>query len=245
MRTWLSGVVAALSSAALAGEARAFEIPIELEVVAVSGAPAPDIAEGLRFVNPGFPDMSAAGEVVFSAALEGAGPGLHDRAGIWHWKAGQGTRLLVRNGDPVADVAGGVVTIASPELNARGDIAFNGTVWVAGIPETAIVASEAGVLRVRARRQSPIQALSEILFAGFGYLHLNEAGRIAFSARVSGPGIDTGNDLGIWGPRAQFPLQVLVRERTPIPAPLLNRQVAEIDDRTRRNGGQQRYALGR
>ena len=58
-----------LSSAALAGEARAFEIPIELEVVAVSGAPAPDIAEGLRFVKPGFPDMSAAGEVVFVGVI--------------------------------------------------------------------------------------------------------------------------------------------------------------------------------
>lgn len=162
--------------------------------VAITGAQAPGTASGVVFDTlsgePGFDDAHT---VVFWASLTGDGVEETNDAGLWAGPAGA-PALLAREGDPAPGttgvfasfsqqiaLAGGraafVAHIAGPEIDSES----NSGLWRAdpgGDP--ALVAVEG--------QQVPGLAAG-IVFAGFGGAAINDAGELAFLARVAGPGV--------------------------------------------------------
>ncbi len=130
-------------------------------------------------------------------------------AGIWSEGSG-GLALLAQNGDPAPNTSPGVTLISPnylrpfdpPVLNTAGQTAFRARLAGTGVDNSnnsGILLGTPGDLKLmfRAGSQSP-GVSSGVQFAGLGVPALNESGRIAFIAGLTGSDVNSSNDTGIW-----------------------------------------------
>lgn len=108
-------------------------------------------------------------------------------------------------------------------VNASGEVAFLGGVSD-GDPETfdgysALFApDETGALTTVALEPAPgLPPETDLLYIGPYYPRLDDSGAAAFSATLSGPGIDWTNDQAIFRWHAQTGLELVVRAGDPVP----------------------------
>lgn len=164
--------------------------------VALTGSAAPGTGNGVSFASLSTPQLNAAGQVAFLATLSGAGVSGSNDSGIWR----NGT-LIVRKGSAATGAGTGVSfsTLSAIQLNAAGQVAYSAllsggnitpgkndsSLWLSSqmIAQTGNLAPGAG---------------SGVSFAGLGPGKLNAAGQVAYEARLTGSGVNTGNDAGIW-----------------------------------------------
>jgi hypothetical protein len=115
-------------------------------------------------------------------------------------------RLVTREGNHAPGTSGGVNFLwfsdDSLEVNGYGQIAFRAGLTGSGVTGTnneGIWSEGSGSLNLVARRgdDAPGTAVG-IKFGSFDNPLLNAAGHIAFASRLSGAGVTSANDRGIW-----------------------------------------------
>jgi PKD repeat protein len=209
--------------------------PGSLELLALSGDPAPDTAD-LLFSGFADPVADNTGTKAFLAAT--VDPNLEYGDGIWI--AGPaGANLLARSGEPApgtggrsfvslaygslwgAAGAGGDLTAedtAGPVLNRSGDVAFNGFLApydpVTGIADEGIWIHDTIGLRLVSLVGDPAPGATGLTLIDFNHINMNALGQVAFDAALDSG--DPASDRGIW---LGLPdnLGLLVREGDPAP----------------------------
>jgi hypothetical protein len=138
------------------------------------------------------PMLNNAGEVAFRSNFAGAGG---DGQAIF-----RSDTLVARTGDAVPGSGGAVLTgfLFSPQLNDAGEVAFSAPLTGAGVTDEndfAIFADGAIVVREGDAAPGVGGAVLDTLFSA---LALNDAGEVAFRARLSGAGVTDETDTGIF-----------------------------------------------
>jgi hypothetical protein len=201
-----------------------------LAVAARSGSsgPGPGLGAGISFASfgnsgTGNPVINAAGELAFRGSLIGAGVSATNKDGIWS-TAGGTLAIVARSGSegPGPGLGPGVNfssfgNIIAPVINSAGNVAFFGSLTGTGVNSTnnrGVWSNAGGTLAAVARSGSegPGPGLGTgINFSFFGDPLLNSAGRVAFRGSLTGTGVDSSNDQGIWS-NAGGSLQKIIRK---------------------------------
>jgi hypothetical protein len=202
--------------------------PDNIRLVARSGVQAPGAESGVAFGNvmifPGFnePALNNAGQVAFTATL--AGPEVDGTNSFGIWSEGSGTLALVaRSGSPAPGTPDGVNFRFSsfpspppvPIFNDAGQTAFIGELVGSGVDSTnnsGIWLDSSGQLDLLVREGNPAPGADGTSFAGFGSLALNASSQAAFTASLTGDGMNDANNRGIWATDLGGSPQLIVRE---------------------------------
>ena len=145
-----------------------------------------------------------------------------NNSGIWG-SSGQGFGIVAREGAGTGHVGIDFGQISSRVVcNASGEFLFHsllGGVAVSGSTNSAVIrASAAGApFELYSRKGDASPGVSGALFASFQAESISADGSVALHAMISGSGIDTGNDAGIWVAPGTSPLELVVREGAPAP----------------------------
>jgi hypothetical protein len=186
-----------------------------------SGTQAPGTAAGTVFRAFFGVAIDPAGHVAFEANLLGGDVTNANETGIWANRGGP-LELFLREGDPVPQISGsaqfGEFYGQTLVLNAAGEMAFISFVTGTGITsanDTAIWNTAGDGLELVAREGSHAPGTLSAVFAGFGNDSgpvLNAHGRSAFVARLTGAGVNSTNDRGIWAEDIDGELRLIARE---------------------------------
>ncbi len=136
--------------------------------------------------------LNNAGEVAFGSSFAGAGGD--------GWAISRSDTLVARTGDAVPGSDGAVLSgvLFSPQVNDAGEVAFWGFLSGPGVTDendSAIFAG--GALVVREGDAAP--GVGGAVLDGLSTaLALNDAGEVAFRARLSGAGVTDETDTGIF-----------------------------------------------
>lgn len=211
--------------------------PGSLELLAMSGDPAPDSVD-LLFSYFADPVVNNAGTKAFLAST--TDPNLEYGEGIW-MTGSAGISLLARTGEqapgaggrsfisftsaysPESGTPGGASAYlaaedtAGPMLNQAGDVAFNAFLSpydpITGIADEGIWLRDAGGLRIIGMVGDPAPGTA-LTFTDFNHINFNALGQVAFDAALDST--DPANDRGIWLGLPDS-LGLLVREGDPAP----------------------------
>ncbi len=157
--------------------------------------------------------INNAGTIAFRGSANG-------RAGIWIGTSSTDLYSPVRSGDSAPGAPGLTFGrgFAGVTINGAGEIAFR------NIPDGGSdagygiwIADADGTVRPIAVPGATSPGTSGV-FASAGEPVLNARGQIAFTASLSGPGVHSGNDSGIWATDDRGLLQLIAREGSPLMA---------------------------
>jgi hypothetical protein len=170
------------------------------ELVVRVGDPVPGVA-GAQFFNfgdlPARPAMNRNGQVAFYATAD-LTPGPSD-FGVWLGIPGQ-IQAVAHSGLPVPGMPGTFFTGGSyPSINDSGLVSFNagtsGAVQTGGIWRGNATSAE---LVAAAGQSAPGTGPGITFESRFGPGTINGQGRVVFLDTITGPGVTSSNDLGIW-----------------------------------------------
>jgi hypothetical protein len=184
-----------------------------LELVAragdqVPGAPA-GVIYGVSTYSP-FPTfvggLNDAGDIALWANLAGTGVIGNQNFGVWSGGSGNLT-LVVRSGDHAPGTPSGtnyLSPLAFFGSNKAGKIALGASLTGSGVDSTnnlGLWSNRSGSLELVAHRGSQAAGTPSgvnYLFSTLSFHVLNDAGQLAFSSYLTGSGVDSTDDLGIW-----------------------------------------------
>ncbi len=206
-----------------------------LALVARSGNQAPGTPEGVHFRSLSTPALNNAGQTAFWGGLTGTGDSTNDR-GIWSEGGGSGLALIAREGNAAPGTPEGVHFRFSsrsridlnPPLNNAGQTAFWGFLTGTGVDGTNDrgIWSEGGGsgLALVAREGNAAPGTPEGVHFGFSSREshrinpsLNIAGQTAFWGFLTGPGVDSTNNSGLWSEGGGSGLALVAREGNQAP----------------------------
>jgi hypothetical protein len=185
---------------------------LSFQPVALSGQLAPG-ASGRVFSFFYPPAISGTGRIAFAGWLTGV---TSNDQGIWSGLPGA-IQLVAREGTTApgtaAAFAGGW---GFPRVNSSGVVAFPAALGAGADSSnnTGIWAGPPGALSLVARAGNAAPGTpAGVVFSGGmqNWLMLNDAGQVVFRANLTGPGVDSSNDAGIWA-GAPGLLQLIARE---------------------------------
>ena len=196
-----------------------------LVLVAQKGGLAPGTATGVKFESLGFPQFNSAGHTAFFSALSG-NVTASDDSGIWS-DTGGALALVVRKGSHAPGTIGDVnfndLSDAGPLFNSAGQTAFGTSLIGTDVDNTnndGIWSQGGGTLAVVMRKGSSAPD-TPANFGDFDNPVFNNAGHTAFFAPLTGTGVDTTNDNGIWSDRSGT-LALIVRKGAAAPGTAVN-----------------------
>ena len=185
---------------------------LSFQAVTLSGQAAPGVpGRFFSFYYP--PAISNSGRVAFAGWLTGV---TSNDEGLWSGLPGS-IQLVAREGvlapGTSAVFAGGWLF---PWVNSSGVVAFSAALGSGAnsTNNTGIWAGTPGALSIVARAGNPAPGTpAGVVFSGGmqNWLMLNDAGAVVFRANLTGPGVDSSNDAGIWA-GAPGALQLVARE---------------------------------
>lgn len=194
-----------------------------VELVARTGSQAPSFPAGVNFRTNAdqeafLPVLNDAGRTAFYGATTDGGLGL--------WSQGSGSLAAVaRSGDQAPGTPSGVTfkfegLVETPVLNNDGRTTFRSYLSGAGVTgdnEFGVWSQGSGGLELRARRGGQAPGLP----AGVNYGYtcctgINDDGQIVFASLLSGSGVDSSNDKGVWS-NVSGSLSLVVRKGSPAP----------------------------
>ncbi len=188
-------------------------VPGAMNLLAHTGDHAIGMPAGRTFINfYSAPALGPVGTAVFDATANGNYDGL--------WSAAP-TAILRQAGDPIPTIPGATFQyLWSPVVNTRGDTLFSGTINDGALHEALWVASGSS-LAILARQGDPAPgtAASFDTLGPYSYptnTVLSDSGLAIFESTLTGPGISSSNNHGIWAGR---PGDVHLVARTGDPAP--------------------------
>jgi hypothetical protein len=193
-----------------------------LALVARAGSQAPGLSGGVNY-NELAPStaINSAGHVAFVAGLTGDSSTLY-QDGIWSDRSGA-MDLVARRGSQAPGTPAGVsfeLFRIEVTLNDADQIAFYALLAGNGLDSTndrGIWLEDSGsmTLVARAGNQAPgtPDGVNYSHFSPFqvGQLTLNAAGQVAYGAVLTGDGVDSTNNIGIWATDAAGVAQLLAR----------------------------------
>ncbi|HVP11330.1 MAG TPA: choice-of-anchor tandem repeat NxxGxxAF-containing protein [Phycisphaerae bacterium] len=193
----------------------------------LAGNPAPGTPAGVTFTTFYSWPFNSHGQMALSSALGGAGVGFLNDNGIWSDVSGTLT-LVAREGDPAPGIPNVFFgnLLANLAVNGPGQLTFwNNLVNSGGASDSESIWLQTGAslaLVARTGLQAPGMPAGVVftrLFPiqiGLGDT-INDAGQLAFTAVVAGPGITAGvDDQGIWSDRGGT-MGPIVRSGSPPP----------------------------
>jgi hypothetical protein len=201
--------------------------PGAVQLIARNGIQAPGAPAGVNFSttfrNVG---LNKSGQVAFLADLVGSGVDATNEIGIWTGNEST-LQLVARTGSPAPGTTAGVrfESLEPTSLNESGQVAFMGTLVGGGTH----VGNNQGLWRGAAigvqlvvREGDPAPgAAAGVMLSGFQIAGLNDSGQVAFSAGLSGVGVNTANDRGIYLADAEERIEV-IREGNPLAGSTIN-----------------------
>jgi hypothetical protein len=184
-----------------------------LALVARTGIQAVDLASGVNYSRLGYPGLDNAGKTAFSATLAGSGVDSTNNSGIWSDASGS-LELLARSGSQAPGMPSGVNFTSFDTvlvMNNAGQIAVRaGTTGGSGL---WLLDSDIHTLMARSGSQAPGTPTGvNFLSLSGNSTALNDAGQIAFSGTLTGSGVNSTNNLGIWATDRSGELQLIVRK---------------------------------
>jgi hypothetical protein len=200
--------------------------PGNLVLVARKGVPAPGTQAGVKY--DGFGPriaLNSVGQTAFRSTLTGSGVTAANSYGVWVGGPG-GVALLARSGDPAPGTAIGVsygpFDNSPPVINAAGQVAFSVTTQVGstGTGPRGIWVGTVGNVRLLARvgNAAPDTQPGVTIATISSSPALNAAGQTLFEGTVTGSGVSTSNDSGVWKGIPDSVAKVF-REGDPAPGP--------------------------
>jgi hypothetical protein len=175
-----------------------------LQLLVLRGSQAAGAPNGVNYNQIFAPVMNAAGQSAFFATLTGSGVDSTNFRGIWS-EGSSNLGLVVRSGSPAPGTPSGVVFggfSSAPVLNAAGRTTFDAFLTGSGVNSTnsdGIWSEGSGTLTLVARSGSHAPSTPNgVDFDNFDAPVLNAAGKTAFRATLTGTGVDSSNDDGIW-----------------------------------------------
>lgn len=190
-----------------------------LSLVARNGSPDPATGDPFLTTNHDFEGvrLNNVGQLAFS---EGMGAGSVQK--IWFDDAGS-LSLIVGTGDTAPGTGAGVTfnRLHSPILNDVGKVAFKGNLTGTGVTisnNLGVWSGEAGSLTLRFRTGQQAPGLpAGVMFSEMPLSPwFNNQGHLAFNGRVTGGGVTSSNNSGIWSD-ASGTLTLLARAGDPAP----------------------------
>jgi len=181
------------------------------------GDPVPG-AGGYVFRDIGPPALNNLGQIGFRASYSGgvgAGPPAiwSDRGGSLAPVVATSTLLSSVTHPPGTPTGTTFSTFGDPSINDSGQLAFQATIIAAG-NNSGIWSEGSGSLALVARQGDDAPGVPDAV--NFGALAdspiLNALGHVAFAAPITGPGVTTTNDRGIWAHDHLGVLTLVLRE---------------------------------
>lgn len=165
-----------------------FGTPGSLQTVALQGTAAPSGGNYSSFVRPVIND---AGQIAFSALLTGGSASTGVFAGV------PGSLQTVALQGSAAPAGGNYVSFLAPALlNSAGQIAFRANL-TGGSATSGIFVGTAGSLQATVLQGSPAPGGGTFSLFNFAP-QLNGLGQVAFLATLTGAGVNTTNDIGLY-----------------------------------------------
>jgi hypothetical protein len=164
-------------------------------LVARTGSAAPGTGSGVTFKFVSLQNINAAGQVLYLASLNGTGINSTNDAGIW-----RDSTLIAREGDAAPGTVPGVRFLdhSDSRLNASGQVAYRARLTGTDINSS----NDTGIWRdssliARTGDAAPGTA-SGVSFSSVFSPQINDAGQVLFRGELSGAGVTSGNNIGIW-----------------------------------------------
>jgi len=168
-------------------------VPDDLRLAARTGTRAPGTSSDFVMLHTtGGVEFDDRGAVAFRASLFSA----QRNEGIWMGRPGD--LQLVALKDTPAPGAGGenFSFLGMPVVNDAGVVAFHANLGTNG---RGIWAGPRDALRLVARTGTAAAGAADgVTYSIMGAPFLNDAGAVAFVADLQGPGVEPGNDTGVW-----------------------------------------------
>lgn len=186
--------------------------------VMVGGSPAPGLPAGVTLAEFSLqPSRSGINKEVHWARVTGPGITPANEGLIYASLPTSGAAIVARSGDPAPGAAPGVTfgrLGRHPVVSASGHVAASGSlasgsagagsgVWIMAPGEPLIPVALSG-------QQAP-RLPQGVTFAGFNEPTLNDAGQVAFLARLTGPGVTTTNNWALYAADSMGRLYPIVR----------------------------------
>ncbi len=204
---------------------------LAFEKVILEGDAAPGTDSGTLFgplnglcFSP-FPTIDDEGRVSFAAALEGPAITASNRTGIWSGSPGA-LALIARAGEQAPGVAPGGVFASfpfdfalTPPTGGSGRLGFAAVLSGAGVSSSqdeGLWVNAPGGSALLAREGDAAPGPAGIAFASPIFVEANRAGHALVTGSVSGSGVTTTNNEGLWTDRSGA-LASLLREGDPAP----------------------------
>ncbi len=195
-----------------------------LALVARAENVAPE-TDGARFSSSEFgtPVLNNAGQTAFFGIVQqNTEASNHNRAGIWSEGGGLGLALAARAGNVAPETGGANFSYFGfgiiPPLNNAGQLAFIGSLTGTGVDffnDRGIWSGGSTGLTLVARAGNIAPNTGGANFASnqnFSTPAFNDAGQTAFFARLTGTGVSSGNDVGIWSEGGDAGLTLVARK---------------------------------
>lgn len=192
-----------------------------LALVAREGGQAPGVGPGVSFAGLSSPALNNNGHTAFEAFLAGAGVNSTNDNAIFSEGAGNGLAMVVREGSPAPGTDPGVTFgdfFGAVVLNGNGHTAFEAGLTGTGVNNTNedAIYSEGGgnglTLVAREGSQAPGTDPGVRLGDFPGIPVLNANGQTAFTAFLTGTGVDSSNGLGLFAEDSTGDLKLIARQ---------------------------------
>jgi hypothetical protein len=206
-----------------------------LAVVARTGTqgPGPNVESGRYFTLIGRPNLNSAGKVAFYGATNS----MTSTYGLWSNRGGS-VAPIMRTGStaPGPSVEAGTNFSQTPSLfvsgfNDAGQVLFYAPLTT-GSPDSGVWLNTTGTNSLIERYNTPVPGptpgAGALWAKPFDRPALNRSGAVTFTAQVSGTGITTANDTGIWS-NVGGSWNAIAREGTSGPGPNLGANVYFAD----------------
>ena len=187
--------------------------PGQLQRVASQSAPAagfgPSSQYGGLFSHPA---INNAGQITFAGSASNVGNV------IWAGAANSLQPIAVQ-GQTAPQTGGSTFAIfLDPIINSAGDVAFRASLTGGGSassPDGIWVHADGSSHGVALKSTHAPGLASGVNFSGFNEPTLNGLGQVAFTATLSGPGVNSSNDVGLFATDVLGKLTLLAREGAP------------------------------
>jgi hypothetical protein len=198
-----------------------------LELIARTNEQVAGMPLGIQFsfFNSFRPVLNDAGKLVFTASLQGTGVTSANSSVLLVGSVGNFSPI-VRGGDPAPDTTSDVTFTGflDPKLDADDRVLFQGRLTGSGIDDTndwGIWLEDQGSIELVARHGTPAPGLPNgVVFSNFDPQDVtprySPSGHMALRSFVTGPGIDSSNDQGVWWGTPDN-LQLIAREGGTLP----------------------------
>jgi len=193
-----------------------------LTLIVRSGNVAPDTS-GAKFsyFDFGPPALNDAGQTAFTVSLTGTGVSFFNDRGIWSG-GGNGLTMVARSGNVAPETGGAIFApnqnFSTPDLNDAGQTTFYARLGteVNNGNDVGIWSEGGGTGLTLVARQgdvAPGTSGAKFIFGGFNFIPtaLNGAGQMAFAGALTGTGVNSSNNSGIWSEGGSAELTLVVR----------------------------------